>query len=270
MLPVARSISLLSTSFTKFIIMIKLSIAMIHNIESLLGYNKRSTYRQRNMSAEIGRDGNVTTSQVPGEYYGPKEQAQVNNLPENVKDKVHENILTGQYVDKVYSDLMNSVEGKEYVNMLKRHGNGKSKPGRLEEIIVTNQGEGLVAATMPDYVKANIIINHDYIDTYCSQMASITGLSYDDVLKTILIHEMNHYFLQDNADLKKPEPQVEYQNDLSSIQFYMGLANKYPELMDEYVAKAKIYTSRYNNNELGSMNDYISNNLPPSLYKNAA
>lgn len=237
---------------------------MKHNIESLLPYGSRA------MSAEIDRNGNVATSQAPGENYGPKEQAQVYNLPEDIREKTHKNILTGQYVDKVYSELMNSVEGKEYVNMLKRHGNGKSRPGRLEEIIVTNQGEGLVAATMPDYMKANIIINNDYLDTYCSQMASITGLSYDDVLKTILIHEMNHYFLQDEADLKKPEHQVEYQNDLNSINFYMDLANKYPELMDEYITKAKLYTSRYDGDALESMNKQISDNLPQSLYKNAA
>jgi hypothetical protein len=212
------------------------------------------------MAAAIDPDGNVQTSQAPGEIYSPEAQAQVSKLPGNVRNKVHKNILTGQYIDKVYQKFLNSVEGKEYVDMLRRRGNGKSNPGRLEEIIVANQGDGIVAATMPGYVKANIIINADFIDNYAQSISSRWGLEYDDVLNNILVHEMNHYFLQGKKDFKKPEFMVEFHNDFSSIEFYMDLAKKYPQEASFYTRKAEVFTERYGGKALDKMQKYITKN----------
>lgn len=207
----------------------------------------------------------IVTSHVPGEVYTPDDKDQLNPLPPYKRDKAHENLLTGQYVDKVYQKFLESIEGKEFINYLKKNGNGKGNPGKLEEILVVNKGEGLVAATMPDYVKSNIIINADYIDAYCSQMSSLTGLSYDDILTNVLVHELNHYFGQTKSELNQPENRVEFDNDSSLIEFYMDMAKKYPEDSDRYVRKAEAFTQRYQGKDRDKMDDYIAKNAPEQV-----
>jgi predicted metallopeptidase len=215
------------------------------------------------MSAAIGPDGNVVTEQAPGEIYTDEDRAQVSNIP-SYGENIHNNIITGQYIDAVYQDFLNSREGQEYVAHLRRHGNGKRMPGILEKIIVTNEGKGKVAATLPNHVKSNLIVNADYIDQAAQEFSRKTGLSYEDAIKGFIIHELNHYFFQSSKDLRQSIPKVEFDNDFSLVKFYMSLANKIPEQKELYIKKARLFTERYGGDIKKVMDSYIEKNRPDS------
>jgi len=221
------------------------------------------------MSVILGSNSDVATIQNHGERYTPEHRRAINSLPEPQRTIAHKNIITGEYVDSVYSKwITNTREGREFIDFLRREGNGKPNPGSIEEIFVVNGPDGMVAATMPDYVKSNIIINADFYEEYCNKISSMTGRSKDEVLARYIIpHELGHSFIQTAKDRNRPEPEVEFHNDMQMIRFYMGLANKYANdpKASEYITDAQVFTIRYSGTAREVMDKYISQNMPKKL-----
>jgi hypothetical protein len=208
------------------------------------------------MSASIGPNGAITTEQQPGEEYTARDANQVRSIP-GVGEKIHENILTGQYIDRVYSRFIRSQEGKAYIRFLKKYGNGKRNPGELESILVGNYGDGMVAATLPGKAKANIIINADYIHQYADNATRHFGLAYDQALEVAIIHELNHYFKQTRHELRQQENKVEFNNDFSLVRFYMGLMKKDSANKELYLKKTELLRSRYGGDFRKKMDAYV-------------
>jgi hypothetical protein len=81
------------------------------------------------------------------------------------------------------------------------------------------------------------------------------------------MHEFHHYFGQTKSEQQQPEPDVEFNNDSSLIEFYMSMANKYPKESERYVKKAEVFTERpiYGGKYKEAMDTYIANNMPKEL-----
>lgn len=217
------------------------------------------------MAAAVGPDG-VTTHQESGEIYTAADQAKVLSLPIPEKEQIDKNLLTGQYIDQVYRELMNSEEGKAFVEYLKKYGNGRRKPGSIDDIFVKNLGDGVVAATMPEHVRGNIIINADYIHKWARDIERRTGMPYKEAIKAAIIHEIGHYDWQPKSDMKKPVEEIEFNNDYSNIRFYVGLANKNirnQAKRDLYIGKAELLASRYG----GKAREFLENYMQRKLEK---
>jgi len=199
------------------------------------------------MAAAILPNGSTVVEQTPGERFTPADAEDLGNVPEPHRSEIYGKILTSQYVAKVYNDFMGSEEGKAYVQRLKREGNGNPRPGELETIVAISEKPGLVAATYPDHPVANMLVNAEYIDTYCRAMAVKMGLSYDDILKAVIVHELNHYFGQTHDDRNQSVKLVELDNDTDCVEFYTGLAEvtEDPEKRAKYITMARVFADRY-------------------------
>lgn len=214
--------------------------------------NDSNTYK---MSAAMTPEG-IVTQQSPGESFDGLDEKLKNVHPvhrENIKGKYR----LGEKIDSIYQKFINSREGKEFVNYLKKNGNGISKTGSIDDILVVNKGEGIVAATVPDAVRKNLIINQDYIDEYVTTASSATGLSYQQVIENVLVHELHHIYGQTRSERTGNEKDIEYNNDISLIKFYTGLAKKDVENSDVYLTKAKLFTARYDGKHRKTMDEMI-------------
>lgn len=213
----------------------------------------------RPMSAIITPNG-VATHQRPGEIYGPNEKEQVSKLPYPARGNVEKNIMTGKYIDNLYQNFIESTEGKEFIKYLRKTGNGRPNTGTIDDIITINQGDNVVAATMPGQTKGNLILNADFIDKYASRMAGITGLSYDDVLTEVIKHELRHFYGQSSLTLQKPNEYVEVENDIGLIKFNLMMSKMFPLQNEFYLKKAGLHTKRYQGEVRNLMEQYIKRN----------
>jgi len=209
------------------------------------------------MSAVLTPEGNMTT-QSQGESLEGLEYILRNVPPEKRKD-VEEKFRLGTWIDSIYIDFIRSSEGQEFIKYLKRNGNGTPRTGVIDDIHVINGGDGLVAATMPDYFRKNLIINQDSIISYARTLSDYTGLSIVDSIKGILAHEIRHIYGQTRAERRGPEHKVEYNNDVGNVEFYTGLAKKDVANSDFYLAKAKLFTVRYDGEYRKNMDHMIDN-----------
>jgi len=217
-------------------------------------------YKPLYMSAVISPDGDVMTRQHPSERYTSQTKQQVQQLPPVIRQKTHKNLITSDYVAKVLEDYLSSEEGKELVTHLRKHGRWgrRQKAGSIDDLIVINAGERMVAATMPESVRSNLIINADFYDTYARRMAAETGLSYKEAIEGVIAHELHHYYGQSQSELRQPTPIVEFKNDAALVKFYVGLAGKHPEHAEHYFKKARLFTKRYGGVPRAAMDLYIN------------
>ncbi len=212
--------------------------------------------RDLKMSAALTPEG-IVTQQSPGES--------LDGLDEKLRDvhPVYRKNITGKFelgkeIDNIYQDLMNSYEGREFVQYLRKNGNGTGNTGNIDDIFVVNKGKGMVAATIPDAVRKNLIINQDYIMEYANAMSSATGKSVEEMIKLAIVHELHHIYGQTPTQRTGEEGKIEYNNDLSLIKFYSGLAQKDVENGGQYLDYAKIFTVRYGGEYRKNMDNIIA------------
>jgi hypothetical protein len=207
------------------------------------------------MSAAMTPEG-IVTQQQPGESFDGIE-GKLNNVHPIYRKDISEKFELGKKIDSIYQKFINSTEGKEFVKYLKNNGNGTGNPGNIDDILIVNKGEGLVAATMPDAVRKNLIINQDYINQYAVTVSSLTGLSYEQVIESVISHELHHIYGQTSSERRGNEKKIEFNNDLSLIRFYTGLAKKDSENSETYLSKAKLFTIRYDGQHRQDMDKII-------------
>lgn len=209
------------------------------------------------MSAILTPEG-IITQQSPGESLdGLEEKMKNQNVHPVYRRDISEKFELGKQIDNIYQNFMNSYEGQQFIRYLKRNGNGTPGTGSIDDILIVNKGEGLVAATMPDTMRKNLIINQDYINQYAMIVSSLTGLSYEKVVESVIAHELHHIYGQTRSERSGNEKNIEFNNDLSLIQFYTGLAQDAPEDSDIYLAKAKLFTIRYTGQKKQDMDKII-------------
>ncbi|MGV8140982.1 MAG: hypothetical protein ACP5NW_00920 [Candidatus Woesearchaeota archaeon] len=219
------------------------------------------------MSAVLTPEG-IVTQQSPGESLEGLDE-RVDHLHPVYRSDIKGKFRLGEQIDSIYQNFINSGEGKEFIKYLKRTGNGTSKPGSIDDILVVNKGEGMVAATMPDLVRKNLIINEDYIDEYVNMATSTSGLSREQVIENILVHELHHIYGQKPSERRGKEIHIEYNNDISLVKFYTELAKKDVDNSDVYLTKAKLFTARYNGEYRKSMDSMIAK-TQEQIYKSYA
>jgi len=227
---------------------------------SKISYDKSKISKSKNriypMSAALTREG-IVTQQSPGESFDGLEE-KLSNVHPIYRGDISGKFELGKKIDSIYQKFMNSTEGTEFVQYLKNNGNGTDNPGSLDDILIVNKGKGLVAATMPDAVRKNLIINQDYIDQYAVTVSSLTGLNYEQVIESIISHELHHIYGQTSSERRGNEKKIEFNNDLSLIKFYTGLAKKDSENSETYLSKAKLFTIRYDGQHRQDMDKIIS------------
>lgn len=216
---------------------------------------RKSTNKVLPMSAALTPEG-IVTQQSPGESFDGIEE-KLQNVDPIYRRDISEKYDLGKQIDNIYQNFMNSTEGKEFVQYMKRNGNGTPGTGTIDDIIIVNKGEGLVAATMPDAVRKNLIVNQDYINQYAMTVSSLTGLDYDKVVESIIAHELHHIYGQTRVERTGKEKDIEFNNDLSLIQFYTGLAQEDTINSDLYLTKAKLFTIRYDGEHRQDMDKII-------------
>jgi hypothetical protein len=222
---------------------------------SEIPYNK-SKNKIYQMSAALTPEG-IVTQQSPGESFEGLEK-KLSNVDSIYRRDISGKFELGKKIDSIYQNFMNSTEGKEFVKYMKRNGNGTPGTGSIDDILIVNKGEGLVAATIPDALRKNLIINQDYINQYAMTVSSVTGLSYEKVVESIIAHELHHIYGQTRIERSgNDEKKIEFNNDLSLIQFYTGLAQEDSANSDLYLTKAKLFTIRYDGQHRQDMDKII-------------
>jgi hypothetical protein len=218
--------------------------------------NSLNYARMHKMAAAVAPDGSIITQQSPGESLDGLEE-RVEHLPPVYKSDVKGKFRLSDHVDSVYQNFINSDEGQEFIKYLKSNGNGTSRTGTIDDILVVNKGKGMVAATIPDLVRKNLILNQDYIDEYVDMAVSASGLSREQVVENIIVHELHHIYGQKPSERRGKESGIEYNNDISLVKFYTGLARKDMENSDTYLTKAKLFTARYGGTYRKNMDEMI-------------
>lgn len=212
--------------------------------------------RDFKMSAALTPEG-IVTQQSPGESFNGIEE-KLQNVHPIYRSDISEKFELGKQIDKIYQNFMNSYEGQQFIKYMQRNGNGTPGTGTIDDIIIVNKGEGLVAATIPDALRKNLIINQDYINQYAMTVSSLAGLSYEKVVGSIIAHELHHIYGQTRSERNGgDEKSIEFNNDLSLIQFYTGLAQDSSENSDLYLTKAKLFTIRYDGQHRKDMDKII-------------
>lgn len=210
-----------------------------------------------NMSAALTPEG-IITQQTPGESLDGLDE-KLQNVHPIYRSDISGKFELGKKIDYIYQNFMNSYEGKQFVEYMRKNGNGTPGTGSIDDILIVNKGEGLVAATIPDALRKNLIINQDYINRYAMSISSATGLSYEKVIESIIAHELYHIYGQTRSERSSSdEKEIEFNNDLSLIQFYTGLAMDDPDNSDIYLTKAKLFTTRYDGQYREDMEQIIS------------
>lgn len=231
--------------------------AVNHTLDNFQhSYSLSNGYGLNKMSVSITPDG-IVTRQSSGESVKDIED-RLGRLPPAYKHDAKEKFILGAKIDSIYRDFINSDEGREFIKYLRNNGNGTPRTGTVDDFFVVNEGENLVAATVPDAIRKYIIINQDSIERYAEMLSYSTGLSREDAIKGILAHELHHLYGQTRSERSGLEHKVEYHNDISLVRFYTGLAMKDPANSDLYLAKAKLFTVRYDGDYRESMDDVIA------------
>jgi len=175
----------------------------------------------------------------------------------NLKSDNDKNYGLKDKINSIYQKFINSEEGKEFIKYLKQKGNDTARTGTIDDILIVNKGKELVAATTPDSKRKNLIINKDYIGDYVEAASNATGLTKDQVVENIIAHELHHIYGQKLSERRGNVKDIEYNNDISLIKFYTGLAQKYVEHSDTYLTKAKLFASRYEGTKRSTMDELI-------------
>ena len=106
-------------------------------------------------------------------------------------------------------------------------------------------------------MRKNLIINQDYIEEYVSLASSVTNLSREQIIENILVHELHHIYGQTSSQRSGIEKNIEYNNDISLVKFYVELAKKDIDNSDTYLAKAELFTVRYDDKYRKNMDGII-------------